>query len=103
MKKTTIYLLRHSEQFNMYGSVNTFDNCQVQNEKIILSMQGEEKAKNLSELAELQNIDVLFSSNYVRAISTAKYIGDKNHIAINIDDRIGERRLGDLKELENLR
>ena len=39
----------------------------------------------------LKNIDVVFSSNYVRAIGTAKYFAvDK----INIDERFGERKFG---------
>ena len=56
-------------------------------------MNGEQLAGILSENVELSKIDVLFSSNYVRAISTAKYIASKNNIEINIDDRLGERKL----------
>ena len=66
---------------------------QIKNEKIILSIEGERKAKELSEREELKNIDVLYSSNYVRAIATAKYIANKNNLNINIDERLGERKL----------
>ena len=93
MKKTTIYLVRHSEQLKLKGSNFSDDSEQIKNEKIILSIDGERKANALSEHEELQNIDVLFSSNYVRAISTAKYIAMKNNIEINIDKRLGERKL----------
>ena len=51
-----------------------------------LSDNGEILAEELSDRAELKNIDVLYSSNYVRAISTAKYIAKKNNIKINIDE-----------------
>ena len=51
---------------------------------------------------ELRNIDCLWSSNYVRAISTAKYISYKNNIDINIDSRLNERKIGDLEEFEKL-
>lgn len=66
---------------------------QIKNEKIILSIEGERKAKELNEREELKNIDVLYSSNYVRAIATAKYIANKNNLNINIDERLGERKL----------
>ena len=61
--------------------------------KIYYQKSGEILAKKLSELEELKNIDVLYSSNYIRAISTAKYIAEKNSIEINIDERLGERKL----------
>lgn len=101
MKKITeIYLIRHSKVLKIQKNVN--ENSQISNEKIILSIEGEKKAEELSYIPELQNIDILYSSNYVRAISTAKYIADKNNININIDENLGERKLGNLKELEIL-
>lgn len=51
----------------------------------MLSANGEIKAKELSELEELKNIDAIWSSNYVRAIATAKYIAEVNNLLINID------------------
>ena len=40
------------------------------------------------------DIEVIFTSNYVRTIETAKYISENNNIKINILDELGERRLG---------
>lgn len=93
MERTIIYLIRHSEQLKIKGNILSTDSDQVQNEKIVLSVNGEEKARLLSENKELTKIDMLFSSNYARAISTAKYIASKNNIEINIDERLGERKL----------
>ncbi len=94
MKKLTyIYLIRHSEQLKLENKIVENEDNQISNEKIILSVQGEKKAEELSELKELSNIDVLWSSNYVRAISTAKYIAKKNNIEINIDESFNERKL----------
>lgn len=98
----TIYLIRHSEQLKDNGIINTDDTEQLLNEKIILSIDGEEKAKQLSEIAELNNIDILWSSSYVRAKATAKYIAYKNNIPINIDNRFNERKLGNIEELKKL-
>ena len=97
--KTYIYLIRHSEQLKIQ---NNEEDSQIANEKIILSVEGENRARKLAEIEELQGIDVLWSSNYTRAIATAKYIADKNNIEINISKSFGERKLGDLEELKRL-
>lgn len=65
----------------------------MKNEKIVLSVEGEVKAEKLAECAELKDLSAVFSSNYARAISTAKYIACKNLIEINVDQRLGERKL----------
>lgn len=102
MKETIIYLIRHSEYLKLNGIYQSNENDQIKNEKEILSINGERKAEELSKNAELNGIDVLYSSHYVRAISTAKYIADKNNINLNIDERFGERKLGDLATLKKL-
>lgn len=99
-KITQLYLIRHSKQLQIENKLD--ENDQINNEKTILSIEGEEKAKQMSEIPELQNIDVLWSSNYVRAISTAKYIAQNNNITINIDVNLGERKLGNLEKLKQL-
>ena len=50
----------------------------------------------------MQNIDLLVSSSYVRAVATAKYIASENNIEINVDERLNERKLGDLNTLKEL-
>ena len=95
---THIYLIRHSEELKIRNKIIENEESQISNEKIILSVEGERKAKEISKLKELNNIDILWSSNYVRAISTAKYIADQNHIEINIDEKFNERKLRRLKK-----
>lgn len=77
MEITTIYLVRHAETFDESGIRNTNEDFQNINENEILSIQGEEEAKKLSENIELKNIDAIWSSSYPRAKATAKYIADK--------------------------
>ena len=94
---TTIYMIKHSIplDFDWKGkNLNYNDSLQVKNEKSILSIKGEEKAKILSELKELENIDCVISSNYVRAMETAKYIADQNNLNLLVDDDFGERKFG---------
>lgn len=85
MQKTIVYLIRHSEQLKINGIKNIEEDDQINNEKIILSVEGENKARELSQREELNNIDVIWSSNYVRAMPTAKYIAYRNNLEINID------------------
>lgn len=102
--KTIIYLIRHSEPLNLKKSIyNVIEEEQISNEKQPLSIDGEKKSKKLSQLKELQKIDVLWSSQYTRAISTAKYIAAENNIDINIDERFGERKTGIVESNETNR
>lgn len=102
MERTIVYLIRHSEQLKIEGIKNIKEESQIKNEKIVLSVSGEVKARELSELEEFNNVDVIWSSNYVRAIATAKYIAYRNNLPINIDTNFNERKLGNLKTLIEL-
>lgn len=90
---TTIYFIRHSKPLNV-NNIYTNDNLQIQNEKKILSLEGEKMAKESFDSDIFNNIDCVYSSNYIRAISTAKYVSEKNNLKINIIDDLGERKFG---------
>jgi len=96
---TTIYLIRHAQTLDERGIRNTNETDQMINEKEILSIKGEEDSKVLSQNPELENIDMIWCSSYVRAKQTAKYIADKNKLDINLDYRLNERKLGNLNEI----
>ena len=99
MENTIIYLIRHAETIQENGIRNTNEDSQMINEKEILSVYGEEQSKKLSQNTELNNIDVIWSSSYTRAKATAKYIANNNNLPINLDSKLNERKLGNLKEL----
>ena len=90
---TTIYLIRHSKPIKVNNTFNS-DSLQIQNEKSSLSIEGEQLAQEKLNKKEFANIDMLFSSNFVRTIQTAKYLAEKNNIEINIISDLGERRFG---------
>ena len=90
---TTIYLIRHSKTFKVNNELS-IDSFQIQNEKLSLSLEGEEFAKEKLLTNELTNIDIIYSSNFVRAIQTARYIADFNNVDINIVSDLGERKFG---------
>ena len=98
---TTIYLIRHSIKEKNYGVFDSNDNSQVKNEKIILSVDGEKIAERLSKHKELQNIDEIWTSNYVRAIQTAKYISENNNINLNVSTVFDERHYGKWSTVED--
>lgn len=91
---TTIYLMRHSMALKNINNDYNDESLQLQNEKMPLSIEGEELASNISEESELQNIDVVISSNYVRAVATAKYISKANNVNLIVNSAFGERKFG---------
>ncbi len=92
---TTIYLMRHSEGFKkLQGEMLTNDSVQLINEKNPLSVEGEKIAESFANKEEFKNLDIVYSSNYVRAMSTAKYFAFNNNIKVNIDERLKERVQG---------
>ena len=98
MEETVVYLIRRSEimKKSNLNNLNNDENMQSENERTLLSVKGEKKALDLSKNEELQNIDAVYSSSYLRAISTAKYIAANNGTIINVDNRLNERKVGNL-------
>lgn len=90
-----MYISRHSQPFRKFlGAYKVNEIEQIRNEKNLLSVDGEKYAEQMSNLPELLKVEILYSSHYVRAMSTAKYIAEKNNIILNVDERLGERRFG---------
>ena len=79
----TVYLIRHSKAMKLNNKYN-FESLQIQNEKNILSIEGEELARKKLVNEELTNLDLIASSNYSRAIGTAKYLTINNNKEIVI-------------------
>lgn len=83
---TTIYFMRHSKPIGY----ETTDSLQLQNEKSILTVEGEKLAERISKIDEFKDFDKVITSNYVRAMATAKYFSD----SLIIDEAFGERKFG---------
>ena len=92
----TIYLIRHSAPFIEIENYIDYKNVSWDeyNRNMILSSIGENNAKKLCDIEELNNVSSIYSSDSYRAIGTAKYIADKNSMKIRLDPRINERNLG---------
>ena len=96
MGDTTIYLIRHSVRLSKdyIEKNNTSQDNLILSEKSCLSPEGEKRAEILSNELELQNLDVVYASNCVRTLQTAKYILEKQNLRVAIDERFDERRAG---------
>lgn len=89
---TTVYLMRHSEPFKEHRGIEDIrENILFSNIKTPLSVNGEHLAEKISTNSEFNNLDVVWSSNYVRTMSTAKYFAYRNNLKVNVSDKLGER------------
>ena len=89
---TTIYLMRHSEPFKVHrGIEDIHEDLLFSNIKNPLSVDGEKLAEKISSNSEFDNLDVVWSSNYVRTMSTAKWFAYRNNLKVNVSDKLGER------------
>jgi len=102
MQETVVYLLRHTDATpkNNIKNIKVSDNGQLLNEKIILSVSGEKEAEKISKLNEFQSLDAVYSSSYVRSLGTAKYFALENNTIINIDERLNERKIGQMGDMD---
>ena len=89
---TTLYLVRHSEPFKKHrGIEDVKESILLSNIKSPLSVDGEHLAERISNNSEFDNLDVVWSSNYVRTMSTAKYFAYRNNLKVNVSEELGER------------
>ena len=91
--RKTVYLIRHSIPLKLNNDFNN-ESLQLQNEKNILSIEGDELARKKLVNDELTNLDLIISSSYTRAIGTAKYLTINNDKEIIILPNFGERKFG---------
>ncbi len=92
----TLYFISN----NMVSNINvvypkhvTFNKIR---ERTMLSIRGEELAKSIANLDIFSKCEVIYSSNYFGAMNTSKYVADINALDIILDDRLGERIVGEL-------
>ncbi len=83
----TIFLIRHSLKEVKYYSDNELADRQTFDEQKKLSEEGKVLAHKLSQLELLKNVKEVWSSNYERAIETAKYLNENVNIANSFDER----------------
>ncbi len=92
---TIVYLIRHSVKLSKKNLINSkLEDKNLYDEKTSLSVIGEKRAEILSNKSIFDDIDIIYSSNMVRSIQTAKYLANRLNLNINVDERLNERRYG---------
>jgi len=92
---TTIYLINNSLTMNNLAFPSN-ESLEFKREKRLLSIEGELEAKKLAKSELMQNVNEIYASPYVMSIGTAKYLANELQLDINIDNMIGERKIGAL-------
>lgn len=100
---TIVYMIRHSNKLSSDYYLNKEDaDSYIRDKSRILSIEGEERSKILSQEKELQNIDAVYTSTMVRTQSTAKYLCAAQNLKMYVDERLNEKKTGivnpDLKD-----
>lgn len=98
---TTLYLVSNNCVLNNLN-YKLEESLELKRVKRPLSIDGENKAKELANIEELQELNVIYSSGYASAIATAKYIAENLELNININNKLNERKIG-LLENKTLR
>lgn len=89
---TTIYLINNTLTMN---KLDYSEETLEQRRKMrILSIEGEKESEKLVNLDYLKRVNVIYSSPYVMAVGTAKYLAHKLELETLITRELGERVLG---------
>lgn len=85
-----IYLIRHGRQ-----------NCKLYNVDVPLAAEGIEQARLLGQRLKNYNIDVVYSSDLIRAVETADIVNEYLEKPRVIDERLRETNFGGFTGLSN--
>lgn len=91
---TTIYLINNTLTMNNLDYPD--DTLEQRRQKRILSIEGEKESEELVNIDYLKRINVIYSSPYVMAVGTAKYLARKLELETIITRELGERVLGSI-------
>ena len=80
--KTVVYLIRHSKKLKK--GIKQNNEFVLDSKNMCLSVEGEILAKNLCHIEELNQVEKIYSSDYARAVSTAKYLAEKLNYFLDI-------------------
>lgn len=83
-----LYLVRHGEsEWNILKKVQGQKN-------VNLTKKGEKQAEKIANRLDSENIDIIYSSDLKRAFETAKTIGNKLKLDVNLDKSFREINFG---------
>lgn len=95
---TTIYIITNNAVLKNKIIYKKEMSEEQQRELQPLNLKGEKNSSALSKIEELKETKTIYTSDYISAISTAKYLSEELDLKINVDDRLNERKVGIVKE-----
>jgi len=90
---TTIYLINNTLTMNKLKFMDS-ESLEQKRKMRILSIEGEKESERLTNIKDLQMVNVIYSSPYVMSIGTSKYLANFLGLEIEIVEELGERVLG---------
>jgi len=90
MCKTTIYLVRHAHKSNSVQYLSSSDENSIDRLRP-LSVKGIQQAENIAKLHCFQGVNVIYSSEYSRAIMTALFLAESCGCQIQVREAFNER------------
>lgn len=90
MDKTIIYVIRHAQSYHNIGNYEEKFNA-----KVDITEEGVRQAKKLAEDFVNIHLDKIYSSDYLRAYKTAKFLADVKKMEVIQDPQIRERDFGE--------
>lgn len=76
-----------------YPKKTSFKRARIQT---MLSKKGEDSAIALAKMQVLEEIEVVYTSEYFGAMNTGKYFAEEKRIDLIVDERLNERVVGNL-------
>ena len=89
----TVFFIRHSKP-GKCSFIYSKSSIQIKNEKKKLTTEGINIAQKVFSNNEFNNIEEVYSSNYLRAYQTARILAKKLKLKVNIVSDFGERKVG---------
>lgn len=88
-----VFFIRHSKPGNC-NFIYKWSSLQKKEEKKKLTKDGKKLAKEFFHNAIFDEIEEIYSSNYLRAYETAKILSNRKKINVVINKNFGERKIG---------
>ena len=89
--KNTYYVMRHSASTRHEGTQQAITNTSLENNIYSLTDEGRALAEQAVQILQIDGIDHIYTSPFLRTKETAEIAGKFVHTTVETDERLGER------------
>ncbi len=90
--KNTYYVMRHGASTRHEGTGTVITNSHLDNNIYHLTQEGEAMVQESAQLLQLDGVDYIYASPFLRTKETAEIVGKIVHKTVETDERLVERR-----------